>query len=124
MEEAAAVAQIQELRSRGIRFSIDDFGTGYSSLSRLRSLPIDTLKIDRSFVSATPGSRKDSDMVRAVITMAHGLGQTVCAEGVETREQLEFLHSAGCDKVQGYLFSPPVPEEAFLEIVRTRPAAP
>jgi diguanylate cyclase (GGDEF)-like protein len=124
MDEPSALSRIEELHSRGIRFSIDDFGTGYSSLSRLRSLPIDTLKIDRGFVAGIPGSRKDSDLVRAVITIAHGLGLSVCAEGVETRDQLDFLRDAGCDTVQGYLFSPPVPEEAFLEIVRTRPPAP
>jgi diguanylate cyclase (GGDEF)-like protein len=124
MDEPTAVGRIEELRSRGIRFSIDDFGTGYSSLSRLRSLPIDTLKIDRGFIAGVPGNRQDRDLVQAVITIAHGFGQVVCAEGVETREQLEFLRQAGCDLIQGYLFSPPVPEEAFLEIVRTRPAAP
>ncbi len=123
MDEPTALSRIEELRSGGIRFSIDDFGTGYSSLSRLRSLPIDTLKVDRGFVAGIPGSRKDSDLVRAVITIAHGLGLTVCAEGVETREQLAFLRDIGCDTVQGYLFSPPVPEEAFLQIVRSRPAA-
>jgi EAL domain-containing protein (putative c-di-GMP-specific phosphodiesterase class I) len=124
MDEPTALDRIEELRSRGIRFSIDDFGTGYSSLSRLRSLPIDTLKIDRTFVAGVPGNRKDKELVQAVITIAHGFGQVVCAEGVESQEQLEFLRGAGCDLVQGYLFSPPVPEEAFLEIVRTRPAAP
>ncbi len=126
MDEPTALSRIEELRGRGIRFSIDDFGTGYSSLSRLRSLPIDNLKIDRGFVAGIPASRKDSDLVRAVITIAHGFGLSVCAEGVENREQLSFLRDAGCDTVQGYLFSPPVPEEAFLEIVRSassRPAA-
>jgi EAL domain-containing protein (putative c-di-GMP-specific phosphodiesterase class I) len=124
MDEPTALSRIEELRRLGIRFSIDDFGTGYSSLSRLRSLPIDTLKIDRGFVAGIPGSRKDSDLVRAVITIAHGFGLSVCAEGVETRDQLDFLRAAGCDTVQGYLFSPPVPEEAFLEILRSRPLAP
>jgi EAL domain-containing protein (putative c-di-GMP-specific phosphodiesterase class I) len=75
-------------------------------------------------VAGTPQDRKSGDLVRAVISIAHGLGQTVCAEGVETQEQLEFLSDAGCDFVQGYLFSRAVTEEAFLEIVRTRPAAP
>ncbi len=124
MDEPSALSRIEELRRRGIRFSIDDFGTGYSSLSRLRSLPIDTLKIDRAFVAGIPGSRKDSDLVRAVITIAHGLGLGVCAEGVENREQLAFLRDSGCDMVQGYLFSPPVSEEAFLQIIRSSPSRP
>ena len=122
MDEPTSLSNIQELRKRGVRFSIDDFGTGYSSLARLRTLPIDTLKIDRSFIAGTPADRRDSDLVRAVVTIAHGFGQRVCAEGVETSEQFEFLRSVGCDMVQGFLFSPPVPEEEFVELVRAIPS--
>ncbi len=124
MVELAALTRLGEIRGRGIRISLDDFGTGYSSLARLRSLPIDTLKIDRAFVAGTPDDRKSSDLVRAVIAMAHGMGQIVCAEGVETRAQLDFLAKAGCDLVQGYLLGLPASEEAFLEIARTVPSAP
>jgi predicted signal transduction protein with EAL and GGDEF domain len=114
MRDNQALKQIEELRARGFRFSIDDFGTGYSSLARLRSFPIDTLKIDRSFVAGTPDNRKDCDLVRSVITLAHNFGLNVCAEGVETRQQFEFLCDAGCDLLQGYFFSLPVPADGFI----------
>ncbi len=115
MSDPAALERIGELRARGIHLSIDDFGTGYSSLARLRSLPLDALKIDRSFVAGTADSGKDRELVKAIITLAHSFGLTVCAEGVEEREQFEFLRDAGCNLVQGYLFSRPIPEDDFIE---------
>ncbi len=104
------------LRSRGIRLAIDDFGTGSSSLSRLKTLPINSLKIDRSFIRELPGSRRDRELVRSVITIAHGFGITACAEGVERQDQMDLLASLGCDSVQGFLFGPAVPEAEFLEL--------
>jgi diguanylate cyclase (GGDEF)-like protein len=118
MSDPSALARIQELRDRGIRFSIDDFGTGYSSLARLRSLPVDKLKIDRSFVTRVAEDPKDQELVRAVITLAHSFDLTVCAEGVETREQLDFLREAGCNLVQGYLFGKAIPEEDFVAFAK------
>lgn len=107
------------LRAIGVRISVDDFGTGYSSLSYLQRLPIDVLKLDRSFVEEFKKSSKGSSLVRAVVTMAHGLGMRVTAEGVETRQQLEAVHLSGCDKAQGYLLGRPVPAEAAMSQVRS-----
>ena len=97
------------LRAIGARVAIDDFGTGYSSLSYLTRLPVNTVKIDREFVKKIPGTRKDRSICTAVISMAHSLDMEVVAEGVETVEQRDFLTQLGCDQMQGYLFSKPVP---------------
>jgi diguanylate cyclase (GGDEF)-like protein/PAS domain S-box-containing protein len=97
-----------DLRTLGVRLSVDDFGTGYSSLSRLRFLPAQTLKIDRSFVSRTPG-RTDEPIVRAIVAMAHSLAMDVVVEGVETPAQLDYVRSLGCEQAQGFLISPPLP---------------
>jgi EAL domain-containing protein (putative c-di-GMP-specific phosphodiesterase class I) len=102
----------------GIGIAIDDFGTGYSSLSYLKRFPVDTLKLDRSFVTGLPINTEDASITRAVITMAHSLGQKVVAEGVETEAQRAFLAEQGCDEMQGYLFSRPRPAaecEVFLK---------
>ncbi len=104
-----AAEQLQQLRTLGISLSIDDFGTGYSSLAYLRRLPLDTLKIDRSFVQDIPQSQQGMDIVQAIIGMAHTLKLKVVAEGVETPQQLEFLREHGCDFIQGYLLSRPLP---------------
>jgi diguanylate cyclase (GGDEF)-like protein len=100
-----AVALLTELKAMGIRIAIDDFGTGYSSLAYLKRFPIDSLKIDRSFVADVPGDAGDTAITQAIIAMSHSLGLRVIGEGVETIEQLEFLREHGCDEVQGYYFS-------------------
>lgn len=120
----SAVAILRELRKTGIRISIDDFGTGYSSLGYLKQLPIDVLKIDKSFVSDVTDNADDAALVMTVITLAHNLRLKVVAEGVETEEQLRFLRLMKCDEWQGYLFSKPVTAEAFGELLAGRGAAP
>ncbi|ALS97973.1 EAL domain-containing protein [Lacimicrobium alkaliphilum] len=104
---------LTELRKQGFRLSIDDFGTGYSSLSYLRRLPIDTLKIDRSFISELPENEEDSQITLAIIAMAKALGLEVIAEGIETPVQRQFLLQSGCLIGQGYLFWPALPVEAL-----------
>ena len=111
------ISNLQHLASMGVRISIDDFGTGYSSLNYLKKLPVQKLKIDKSFTS---GLTNDSDykaIVTAIIAMAHSLKLTVVAEGVETEDQLELLRSAECDGVQGFIFSEPLPPERFREMI-------
>ena len=108
---------LHELKSMGIHISIDDFGTGYSSLSYLKRFPIDTLKIDRSFVMDIQTDANDSAIVLAIIALAHSLKLKVIAEGVEQRHQAQFLLEHGCEMVQGYLFSPPVTGEEFEKLI-------
>ncbi|HYP28590.1 MAG TPA: EAL domain-containing protein [Blastocatellia bacterium] len=103
-----ATRMLEQLRALGVELSIDDFGTGYSSLSYLHRLPIDTLKIDRSFVSRISENNENREIVRTILMLAQNLGMGVVAEGVETREQLESLQELKCDRGQGYLFSRPV----------------
>jgi EAL domain-containing protein (putative c-di-GMP-specific phosphodiesterase class I) len=107
------IASLTSLRKLGVRISIDDFGTGYSSLIALKNLPVDGLKIDRAFVRNLPADRGDATIARALITMATGLGRKLVAEGIETREQMQFLCTEGCQHLQGYLFSRPIPAEEF-----------
>jgi EAL domain-containing protein (putative c-di-GMP-specific phosphodiesterase class I) len=95
----------------GERVSIDDFGTGYSSLAYLQRLPVDELKIDRSFVTSLSAASADAVIVRSTVELAHNLGLTVVAEGVEDEAAVSLLHEYGCDRVQGYLFSRPCPAE-------------
>jgi PAS domain S-box-containing protein len=107
-----------ELRALGIRLSIDDFGTGYSSLSRLWKLPLDSLKIDRSFICAMDNDSDSREIVRLIITLAHTLNLSVVAEGVETNEQLRVLKQLNCETAQGYFFSPPAPPEVITELLK------
>ncbi len=102
------IEALQALSSMGMRFAIDDFGTGYSSLTYLKRFPINVLKIDKAFVHDITSNADDAAIVRAIITMAHSLNMKTVAEGVETREQLDFLRTQGCDYAQGYYFSPPL----------------
>jgi diguanylate cyclase (GGDEF)-like protein/PAS domain S-box-containing protein len=104
-----AIATLRKLREMGVRVVLDDFGTGHSSLAYLKSLPLDAIKIDRTFVAAIPGSAADASLVMAILEMARGLSLRVIAEGVETEEQLAFLTANGCRQAQGYLFGQPVP---------------
>lgn len=113
------IDKMNELRSHGVHFSIDDFGTGYSSLSYLKQLPVDLLKIDQSFVRECTSNANDAEIIRAIIAIASSLHMDLIAEGVETREQLDFLHAQGCNQFQGYLFSPPIDEEAFRTLLQT-----
>lgn len=109
---------INYIRSLGIKVALDDFGTGYSSLSYLRNLPLDTLKIDRSFVSHLQEDQESYDLaiIKAVITLARQLGMALVAEGVEQATQEKILREIGCDQLQGYLYSKPIPAEEFLEL--------
>jgi diguanylate cyclase (GGDEF)-like protein len=112
-----AVRWLTAIKLTGVRLSIDDFGTGYSSLAYLNRFPIDTVKIDRSFIRNVPDSHSDTQITSAVIALGHSLGLTVIAEGAETQGQIDFLRKEGCDEVQGYFFSRPIPAadvETFL----------
>jgi diguanylate cyclase (GGDEF)-like protein/PAS domain S-box-containing protein len=115
-----AIARMRELKDMDISLSIDDFGTGYSSLSALKSFPISTLKIDKSFVRDLAHSLDDQAIALAVISLGHRLQLRVIAEGVETEEQREFLAANDCDEMQGYLFSPPVAAERIAEMLEAQ----
>jgi diguanylate cyclase (GGDEF)-like protein/PAS domain S-box-containing protein len=113
-----ATDMLNQLRAIGIQLSIDDFGTGYSSLSYLHRLPIDTLKIDRSFITQMIKNNENSEIVRTIVSLAKNLNMSLIAEGVETVEQLQQLQLLGCDNGQGYLFSKPVTEELATQLVK------
>jgi len=118
MHDAAfTVATLKRLRDMGVQIAIDDFGTGYSSLSYLKAFPINTVKIDRSFIRDITVDASDAAITRAIIAMAHSLNLSVTAEGVETPEQLAFLREAGCDEFQGFLFGEAVPSSEMREIL-------
>jgi diguanylate cyclase (GGDEF)-like protein len=108
---------ISEISNCGVRLSVDDFGTGFSALSYLKNYPVNTVKIDRSFIMDLPGDKENEVLVQAIIAMAHGLRLEVIAEGVETAEQWEFLRNLDCDFVQGYYFGKPMPREEFEEFL-------
>ena len=113
-----AVILLNEIKSMGALIALDDFGTGYSSLSYLKRFPIDTLKIDRSFVMDTPNDEHDVAIVKSIIALAESLNLYVVAEGVETLEQAQFLNNLGCQSVQGYYFSKPIPALQFENLVQ------
>jgi diguanylate cyclase (GGDEF)-like protein len=113
----ASVGVLHELKGMGVCIAIDDFGTGYSSLSYLRRFPVNKLKIDQSFVREILTNESDAEIVRAVIALGHSLKLKVVTEGVETEDQRAFLRSLGCDEMQGYLFSKPLPAEAFSALL-------
>jgi PAS domain S-box-containing protein len=114
----ATIAKLQELKDIGIQLSLDDFGTGYSSLSYLKRIPLDTIKIDRSFINDIPKKPNSASIVKAIIAMAHSLNLKVVAEGVETEQQLAFLMENGCDQAQGYFISRPLPKDALMQFLR------
>jgi EAL domain-containing protein (putative c-di-GMP-specific phosphodiesterase class I) len=119
MKRAASTASIlQILREAGVKVAIDDFGTGYSSLSYLRKFPVDTLKVDQSFVRQISTDRDDTAIVTAVIGMARSLNLRVVAEGVETAEQLAFLQAHECDEAQGFFFSRPLAAEQCAHLLK------
>ncbi|CAN5480152.1 hypothetical protein BH11PSE9_BH11PSE9_23400 [soil metagenome] len=114
MDDLADVKQrLHRLKALGLQISVDDFGTGYSSLGHLKELPIDKLKIDRSFITDLPDDRDSAAIARAIVQMGRSLGMTVIAEGVETEGQRDFLAGQGCDQIQGLLISAPLPRDAF-----------
>ncbi|MFE1600223.1 bifunctional diguanylate cyclase/phosphodiesterase [Methylobacterium sp. ID0610] len=117
-DEQRALAILQEIRSLGVRVSMDDFGTGYSSLSYLRRFPFDKIKIDQSFVRQTPQDKESAAIVRAIAMLGASLGIKTTAEGVETDQQSRFVAAEGCDQLQGYLFSRPVPPDRIAAVLR------
>jgi EAL domain-containing protein (putative c-di-GMP-specific phosphodiesterase class I) len=108
-----ALKILQEIKALGVRISLDDFGTGYSSLSYLKRFPVDCLKIDQSFIRGITIDPESAAIAQMIVALGHNLKQTVVAEGVETRAQLDFLHIHQCDQMQGYLFSPPLSANEF-----------
>jgi diguanylate cyclase (GGDEF)-like protein/PAS domain S-box-containing protein len=119
---AAAIAELKTLCEMGIRFHLDDFGTGYSSLGYLRRMPIEALKIDRSFIAALGGDRTGTSIVQAIVALARALEMQVIAEGVENQLQADFLRNLGCDQAQGYYFSKPLTAEQFVQFVGDFPS--
>ena len=116
-DSKSTAAVLQALKDMGVQLALDDFGTGYSSLSHLKRFPIDTLKIDQSFVRDLTTDADDASIVSAVISMGKSLHMRVVAEGVETREQLAFLQEQNCPEGQGYYFSRPVVAEEFTQLL-------
>lgn len=111
------------IRDKGFKISVDDFGTGYSSLSYLKRFPLNILKVDKSFVDGLPQDEEDISISSAIINLAHSLNMQVIAEGVETKEQLTFLKEQGCNMVQGYYYSKPLPIhelEAWIKDYETK----
>jgi EAL domain-containing protein (putative c-di-GMP-specific phosphodiesterase class I) len=121
-DNESTLATLHQLRKMGVRISMDDFGTGYSSLSYLRSFPFDKIKIDRSFVHDASSNEDSKAIVRAVIGLGASLRMTTTGEGVETREELDYLRREGCIEAQGYLFSEPKPAAEVLRMLSGRTA--
>lgn len=109
--------KLNSLKKRGISLSLDDFGTGYSSIYYLKTLPLQVLKIDRTFIQETPSSERDSSLLRSIIELGKSLGMTVLAEGVETEEQFNFLQEIGCDQIQGFYYSRPLDEQSIERLL-------
>jgi EAL domain-containing protein (putative c-di-GMP-specific phosphodiesterase class I) len=120
-DPVGAEQTMRRLKNLGVGLSLDDFGTGYSSLNYLRRFPVDSLKIDRSFIADVVSDPSGSSVVTSVISIAHNLGLSAIAEGVETSDQLDFLVDNGCDMLQGYIFSKPMPADEYAELLRRDP---
>jgi EAL domain-containing protein (putative c-di-GMP-specific phosphodiesterase class I) len=117
----ASTATLLKLKDRGIQIRLDDFGTGYSSLSYLQRLPVDTLKIDRSFVGRMGAAGEKAEIIHSIVTLARSLGMEVMAEGVETAYQLARLRELTCDSAQGWFFSKPRPAQEIRRLIASRP---
>jgi EAL domain-containing protein (putative c-di-GMP-specific phosphodiesterase class I) len=111
---ARAIAELEQLREIGVKISMDDFGTGHSSLAQMKSLPIDELKIDKSFITEMTRGSRDALIAASSVDLARRLGMRVVAEGVETNQVLQMLHEMGCDEAQGFYFTAPIPETDFF----------
>jgi EAL domain-containing protein (putative c-di-GMP-specific phosphodiesterase class I) len=121
MDVERAIKVMKELKRIGVQLAIDDFGTGYSSLAYLKRFPIDTLKVDQSFIRDIASSVSDAEIARTIVQLAHGLGLRVVAEGVETMEQLLFLKEQRCHHIQGFFYSPPVTHDEIGARLRLQP---
>ncbi|MBF0162845.1 MAG: EAL domain-containing protein, partial [Magnetococcales bacterium] len=115
-----AIQTLTQLRSLGLSISMDDFGTGYSSLNYLKRFPIQTIKIDQSFVRDLPHNANDAAIVQTIIAMGRSLHLQTVAEGVETREQWDFLEQNNIDEIQGYFYSRPLPADAFVRFLQDK----
>ncbi len=109
------MGRMKELTNLGVALAMDDFGRGYSSLSHLRQFPVQTLKIDRTFVADVTDEEESGTLVKSIIAMGQSLRLNVIAEGVETKQQLDFLRQHSCDQIQGFYLGPPVPADEFLK---------
>ena len=114
---------LSRIKGMGVRLAIDDFGTGHFSLAQIKNFPIDTLKVDRSFIRNIPNDLEDKAITQAIIAMGKHLSLTVVAEGVETQEQMDFLQEHSCDEMQGYYFSKPIMPDRFAELLQTHVSA-
>ena len=118
LDEVSATADaLRTLREAGFRIALDDFGTGYSSLGYLHRFEVDKIKIDRSFTQSLGQGTKAAAVIKAIVSLGHAMSLTVTAEGVETETQKNFLHNAGCNEMQGYLFSKPIPEKQVTRML-------